>query len=162
MKRAIRRQVIRIDSSGQFGLFRGMGKRKGKGRGRYRSKGEAPRHFEDPSPRRILIGNESLEEFLIRAGQSRIFQIRQMLRSLQWGGFEAKYRGGGRRPYHPAALLGLILFGIMEGKSSLRQLETMARTDVRSWWLTGGITPDHSVIGRFLNDHAQRAEPGVL
>jgi IS5 family transposase len=27
---------------------------------------------------------------------------------------------------------------------------------VRSWWLTGGITPDHSVIGRFLNDHAQR------
>ena len=148
--------MIRIDSSGQFGLFRGMGKRKGKGRGRYRSKGEAPRHFEDPSPRRILIGNESLEEFLIRAGQSRIFQIRQMLRSLQWGGFEAKYRGGGRRPYHPAALLGLILFGIMEGKSSLRQLETMARTDVRSWWLTGGITPDHSVIGRFLNDHAQR------
>ena len=44
----------------------------------------------------------------------------------------------------------------MEGKSSLRQLETMARTDVRSWWFTGGITPDHSVIGRFLNDHAQR------
>ncbi|TDI16682.1 MAG: transposase [Acidobacteria bacterium] len=79
-----------------------------------------------------------------------------MLRSLEWGGFEARYRGGGRRPYHPAALLGLILFGIMEGKSSLRQLETMARKDVRSWWLTGGITPDHSVIGRFLNDHAER------
>ena len=155
MKKEIKRQVIGIDSSGQFGLFRGMGERKGKGRGQ-RDKGEAQRHFEDPSPRGILIGNESLGEYLIRAGQRRVFEIRQMLRSLQWGGFEAKYRGGGRRPYHPAALLGLILFGIMEGKSSLRQLETMARTDVRSWWFTGGITPDHSVIGRFLNDHAQR------
>ncbi len=156
MKREIRRQVIRIDSSGQFGLFRGVGERKGKGRGSQRGKGEAQRHFEDPSPRGILIGNESLGEFLSRTGETLVFQVRQMLRSLEWGGFEAKYRGGGRRPYHPAALLGLILFGIMEGKSSLRQLETMARTDVRSWWLTGGITPDHSVIGRFLNEHAQR------
>ena len=155
MKKEIKRQVIGIDSSGQFGLFRGMGERKSKGKGQ-RDKGEAQRHFEDPSPRGILIGNESLGEYLIRAGQRRVFEIRQMLRSLQWGGFEAKYRGGGRRPYHPAALLGLILFGIMEGKSSLRQLETMARTDVRSWWLTGGIAPDHSVIGRFLNDHAER------
>ncbi len=83
MKKEIKREVMGIDSSGQFGLFRGMGERKGKGRGRQRDKGEAPRHFEDPSPRGILIGNESLGEYRIRAGQRRVFEIRPMLRSLK-------------------------------------------------------------------------------
>jgi hypothetical protein len=51
-------------------------------------------------------------------------------------------------------MLGLILFGILEGRHSLRQLETMARTDIRCWWICGGIHPDHSVIGRFIQHHA--------
>jgi hypothetical protein len=52
-------------------------------------------------------------------------------------------------------MLGLVLWGLMEGRTSLRQLEKVGHSDVRSWWLTGGIFPDHSVIGRFVNQHAE-------
>ena len=43
---------------------------------------------------------------------------------MAWEANEERCRGGGRLPYHPAGLVGLILFGIMEGKGVLRQLET--------------------------------------
>ena len=87
--------------------------------------------------------------------QTQVFAIREFLREV--GGEELRrgYPGGGRRPYHPASMLGLVLWGLMEGKTWLRQLESVARSDVRCWWLTGGITPDHSVIGRFLNQHSE-------
>ena len=111
--------------------------------------------FEDPSPEGIWIGRENLREFLSESEQEEVFEIREYLRGRDWSELERDYTGGGRRPYHPAALLGLVLFGMMEGKSSLRQLESMARSDVRCWWLTGGIFPDHSVIGRFLNRHEE-------
>ncbi len=54
------------------------------------------------------------------------------------------------------ALLGLILYGIMQGQSSLRELENLARINLGCWWLTGGIMPDHSVIGRFIVQHGER------
>ena len=50
-------------------------------------------------------------------------------------------------------MMGLILYGIMRGQSSLRDLERLACVDVGCWWLTGGIMPDHSVIGRFIQKH---------
>jgi transposase len=147
---SIKRPVRKIDTSGQLGLFREMEKGKGK---RRRRRGAL--QFEDPSPQGIVIGNASLRAFLQQMSQRWVFGVREVLRSLSWETYEGKYVGGGRRPYHPAALVGLILFGIMEGKGSLRQLETLARVDVRSWWLTGGITPDHSVIGRFITTHSE-------
>ena len=155
MEQAIKRPVVKIDSSGQWGLFRGMKEKEGQGKGQKRKRRGA-KQFEDPSPRGILIGDDSLAEFLVKMSQTWVFVAREVIRSLSWEAFEAKYRGGGRRPYHPAALVGLILFGIMEGKGSLRQLETLARVDIRCWWFTGGITPDHSVIGRFINEHGER------
>ncbi len=132
-----------------------MNEKEGQGKRRKRKRPGA-KQFEDPSPRGILIGDESLAEFLVKMSQTWVFVAREVIRSLSWEAFEAKYRGGGRRPYHPAALVGLILFGILEGKGSLRQLETLARVDTRCWWFTGGITPDHSVIGRFINEHGER------
>lgn len=116
---------------------------------------EGTRKYEDPSPEGILIGREDLRSFLESRGESSAIQIRDLVRGLQLKGFHKKPPKAGRRPYHPASMLGLILFGILEGRNSLRQLETMARTDVRSWWISGGIHPDHSVIGRFIQQHAE-------
>ncbi|WP_293653740.1 transposase, partial [Thiolapillus sp.] len=70
--------------------------------------------------------------------------------------FEQSYRPGGRSPYAPRAMMGLILYGIMQGVSSLRQLERLARTDLGCMWISGGILPDHSVIGRFIQRHEVR------
>jgi transposase-like protein DUF772 len=38
---------------------------------------------------------------------------------------------------------------------SLRGLERRVRTDLGSMWLWGGITPDHSSLGRFIVRHAE-------
>ena len=107
--------------------------------------------FKDPDPRTLFVGDQRLDEFINQMGFTRIFRLREILRSLDLTAFEAKYKAGGRQPYHPAGMLGLILFGIMEGRNSLRELETLGRSDVRTWWLTGGVMPNYSVICRFIN-----------
>ncbi len=110
--------------------------------------------FKDPDPRTVFVGEHRLDEFLRQMGFTQVFGLREFLRSLDLSAFEAKYKGGGRQPYHPAGMLGLILWGIMEGRSSLRELETLGRSDVRTWWLTGGVMPNYSVICRFINGNA--------
>ncbi|NJL71975.1 MAG: hypothetical protein HC888_10425 [Candidatus Competibacteraceae bacterium] len=50
-------------------------------------------------------------------------------------------------------IAGLILYGLIIGKSSLRELEQLASESAIAWWLTGGIEPDHSTIGLFLIRH---------
>ena len=89
--------------------------------------------LKDPDPRTIIIGNLRLDEFLDKMDCKYVMTTRSFLRSLSWDAFIASYQGGGMQPYHPALYLGLILFGIMQSKTSLRQLELLARTDVRAW-----------------------------
>jgi transposase len=79
--------------------------------------------------------------------------MRTLLAQLSFAEFENAYQPGGRPPYAPRAMLGVILYGIVQGLSSLRDLERMARSDLGCWWLSGGIMPDHSVIGRFVLQH---------
>lgn len=146
----------RVDNSGQLGLYRGAEVPLEKKRRR------SGLEFEDPQPEGILIGSESLREFLEKTEQTAVFRVRKILREVVRESLVSGYRGGGRRPYHPASMLGLVLWGLMEGKTSLRQLEKVARSDVRCWWLTGGIFPDHSVIGRFLNQHAEELTEGFF
>jgi hypothetical protein len=152
-KNRIRRRKRRVENQGQLVLVCGGGER----RLEEKKTGEerrVQRKYDDPSPEGILIGREDLRSFLQMRGETAAIQIRELVRGLPLKGFHKKPPKAGRRPYHPASMLGLILFGILEGRSSLRQLETMARTDIRSWWIGGGIHPDHSVIGRFIQHHA--------
>lgn len=146
-----KRKVRRVDSRGQMGLFR-----RGLGENREAKKVSASRdlpEFIDPHPEGILIGNQTLGEFLKGTGEKEAFAIRDCLEEMDWREFEAKSKRGGRRPYRPRAMMGLILFGSLQGRTSLRELETLARTDLRAMWITGGICPDHTVIGRFVNRH---------
>ena len=110
--------------------------------------------FNDPDPSGIFVGDQRLGDFLRQMGFAEVFAVRELLRSLDLSIIEAKYKAGGRNPYHPAGMLGVILLGIMEGRSSLRELETLGRSDVRCWWLTGGVMPNYSVICRFINANA--------
>lgn len=109
--------------------------------------------FKDPDPRLIRLNEVRLDEHLQRTGQRRALEVRELLEPLDWSGFEQHYRGGGRQPYAPRAMLGLILYGVMQGITSLRPLENFARTDLGCMWITGGILPDHSIIGRFIQRH---------
>ena len=59
----------------------------------------------------------------------------------------------GAPAYHPRVLLGVWLYGFMEGVRSSRKLERACRDQVPYLWLTGWQRPDHHTLWRFYRDH---------
>ena len=113
------------------------------------------RRFNAPSPDAITLGNTSLKEHLQLSGQKTPFTVASLLDEQDWSDFEKRYASQGRPPYAPRNMMGLILYGIMQGVTSLRTLERMARVDLGCMWVSGGIFPDHAIIGRFINMHKE-------
>lgn len=109
--------------------------------------------FREPDPKAIRINEVRLDEYLRRMGQSTPLRVRAVLSEVSFELFEQAYRGGGRSAYAPSAMVGVILCGIMQGVTSLRDLERFARLDLGCLWVSGGIAPDHSIIGRFIQRH---------
>jgi transposase len=114
---------------------------------------ESGRRFVTGDPRKIFIGTTRLEDYLVQSGQTDPFEIAKLLDAQDWREFEARYAPTGRAPYCPRLMLGLILYGVMQGIHSLRDLERMSRLDLGCMWVTGGIGPDHTNIGRFIVLH---------
>lgn len=111
----------------------------------------APRaSFVDPSPTKLTIGPESLDAYLKSSRRTDVFEVRRLVRSVDYTEFFKRYLAQGRAPYHPALMVGLILYSLMRGRRSLREIEDFARENVSAWWLTGGACPDHASIGRFI------------
>lgn len=111
--------------------------------------------FIDPDPTDLFFGNMRLRAFLEQMQLGWVVGFRQLIRSLDFSAFEEAYSLQGRPPYAPASMVGLILYGLMTGRQSLRELEVMARSDLGAMWISGGIFPDHSVLGRFLVRHQE-------
>lgn len=111
------------------------------------------RRFVSGDASAIFLGTVPLEEHLRQSGQTAAFTVAKLLDAQNWDGFEARYAATGRAPYSPRLMLGLILYGVMQGVHSLRDLERMARLDLGCMWVTGGIAPDHTNIGRFITMH---------
>ena len=109
--------------------------------------------FNRPDPREIFLGAVRLDEHLRAMGTAEALHIRALLEEQSWEAFERQYKPGGRLPYAPQAMLGLVLYGIGKGISSLRGLERLARVDLGCMWITGGLCPDHASIGRFIQQH---------
>ena len=109
--------------------------------------------FNRPDPREIVLGAVRLDEHLRAMGATEALRVRELLDEQSWEVFERQYKPGGRRPYAPQAMLGLVLYGIGKGVSSLRELERLARVDLGCMWITGGLCPDHASIGRFIQQH---------
>lgn len=149
-KQPIKRPVVALDTSNQLGLFAFEAGSGIEDKTVIKSKGV---RFKDPDPRYILLNGVRLDEHLMRTGEESALKVRQLLQEQSWLEFEAAYRPGGRSPYAPRAMTGLILYGIMRGITSLRDLEQLARVDLGCMWVSGGILPDHSIIGRFIGRH---------
>lgn len=75
----------------------------------------------------------------------------EFLRKLNWGPWEAKYppAGPGRPPHHPRLVAGVILYGLMDGARSTRDLEKCSRWRIDYQWLLDGRNIDHSTFGKF-------------
>ena len=149
----IRRKVRVLDTSNQTSLFAETEPAEGARATEAEPLSTPVARFEAPDPRSIFINRVRLDEHLKSVELKTPLRIRPLLDKLSFAEFEAGYRPVGRPPYAPRAMVGLILYGIMQGISSLRELERCARSDVGCWWLSGGIMPDHSVIGRFVRQH---------
>jgi transposase len=150
-KQPIKRPVVALDTSNQLGLFAQEAGSGIEGKAISAPKGI---RFKDPDPRSILLNGVRLDEHLMRTGERSALKVRQLLQQQCWLEFEAAYRPGGRPAYAPRAMTGLILYGIMRGITSLRDLEQFARVDLGCMWVSGGILPDHSILGRFIQRHA--------
>jgi Transposase DDE domain/Transposase domain (DUF772) len=109
----------------------------------------------EADPRRIMLGGMRLDEHLKAMGLRWPFTVARLLGAQDWSPFLAKLSPNGRPPYAPWAMVGLVVAGILKGVATLRALEELARSDLAVMWVTGGICPDHSVIGRFLLLHAE-------
>ena len=72
-----------------------------------------------------------------------------------WGELGVALDGAvqGAPGYHPRVLLGVWLYGFMEGVRSSRKLERACRDQVPYLWLTGWQHPDHHTLWRFYRSH---------
>src|SRR5438105_2463930 len=71
------------------------------------------------------------------------------------GEFYAAYRadGVGRRPYDPAAMVALLLYGYARGVRSARAIERACVEDVAFKMIAMMETPDHATLARFVARH---------
>jgi len=113
--------------------------------------GPAFRRGKDP--RRIFVGDVPLPDYLSSVGLGWVVRLREIVWSLEYNKFFSRYEGTGRHPFHPAVIIGLIIYGMLKRQWSLRELENLARIDVDAWLMCGGIQPDHSTIGHFIVRH---------
>lgn len=135
----------------QFDLFHGLpaDSRKPK----LKTARDSGRRFVTGDPKTIFLGTVPLADHLKQTGQVAPFTVAGLLDEQDWSVFECRYAATGRAPYSPRLMLGLILYGVMQGVHSLRELERLARLDLGCMWVTGGIAPDHTNIGRFIVLH---------
>lgn len=72
--------------------------------------------------------------------------------------FEATCKVGraGQAPFAPAMLLALLIYAYSHGVRSSRAIERLCRRDAGYRFIVGDDVPDHSVIARFRQRHAER------
>ncbi len=116
---------------------------------------ETPPNFHNPDPEQIFVGEMSLRKYLDQNGLGWVVRLRELISQSDWAPFMIAYTGRGRKAVHPGILVGLIVYGMLQRQWSLRDLEKLALRDVGAWWICGGMQPDHSTIGTFINMHAQ-------
>lgn len=110
--------------------------------------------FEHGDRAELFVGSKPLQQFLKDSGLGWVLRFGELMDDeLDWTAFEAAYEPGGRPPLHPRRVLGLMMYAALLKQASLRQTEALAVRDVGAWWLTGGLTPDHTTIARFIGRH---------
>jgi len=103
--------------------------------------------------KKLFVGNRPLRSYLADSGQGIYLRVADQIDGMDLSELLESYSPIGRHAIHPRILLGLIIVGILTGKSSLRDLEHLAICDVRAWWICRGEQPDHSTIGKFIVTH---------
>jgi transposase len=87
------------------------------------------------------------------SGNHEVRVLDEILRSLDWSEWEAKYCGvRGQPPIHPRVVASIILYGLLRRIRSSRMLEYMTGHNIDFMWLSEGRTLDHSTIAGFRTE----------
>lgn len=109
--------------------------------------------FKNPDPSNLYHFNKRLDEYLLSIGMDWVLVFREFIQSLDFTEIASRYKGGGNNPYHPAIMLGVILYGIMKNRFALRELEEMTKMDIGCQWIAGGTQIDFTTFSRFMTKH---------
>lgn len=121
------RKVPRLDER-QFDLFSGVPS--AVQQRALRTALDSERRFVSGHPDEMFVGTVRLEQYLRASGELAALKVARLLDEQDWQVFEQRYAATGRAPYAPRCMMGLILYGIMQGVHSLRSLERLARLDL--------------------------------
>jgi transposase len=89
----------------------------------------------------------SVDEWLPEKHLARF--VVEIIEKLDLRGMLGSYRGSGEKSYHPALLLGLIIYGYATGVFSSRQLERATYDSVAFRFIAANQHPDHDTIANF-------------
>lgn len=104
--------------------------------------------YQSYAPDQAFLLPVSLEE-AVSPGDP-VHAVRRVVAELDLGGFHAAYHvERGRPPFHPQAMVGLLLYGACRGIYASRRLEAACRQDVAFMYLMGGARPDFHTIAVF-------------
>jgi len=96
----------------------------------------------------------SIDEWLPEKHLARF--VVEVIEGLDLSGMIRSYRGSGSASYHPALLLGVLVYGYATGVFSSRKLERATYDSVAFRFITANEHPDHDTIAtfrrRFLKD----------
>jgi transposase len=86
-----------------------------------------------------------------------VWVVVEAVERLELSALSGAYRddGNGRRPYDPALMVALLLYGYATGERSSRVIERRCREDVAMRVICAGVCPDHATIARFRRRHAE-------
>lgn len=85
-----------------------------------------------------------------------VFLISAVVEKQDLRAWEAVYSEEGQRPYHPALLLKVLLYGFALGVRASRKMEQRIKEDLGFRYLAGGAEPDHKTLCEFLRRHGRR------
>ena len=79
-----------------------------------------------------------------------VYLVRQVVHDLDLSTIHGAYQAErGRPPFHPEAMVGLLLYGACRGLYSSRKLAQACRQDIPFMYLTGMAHPDFHTIAQF-------------
>lgn len=102
----------------------------------------------------------SVDEWLPQRHLARF--VVEVIEGLDLSELEKSYRGTGSAPYHPAILLGLLVYGYATRVFSSRALERATYDSVAFRFIAGNDHPDHDTIATFRKRFLKHIEPLFL
>jgi transposase len=114
------------------------------------------RFIEGQDRQQVTLLPECLDDFITEDNPVRV--VDAFVGELDLGrlGFQGTVPADtGRRPYDPALLLRIYIYGYLNRVQSSRRLERECQRNVELMWLTGRLAPDFKTIADFRRDNGR-------